>query len=493
MDDFYFTDKNRSRNDRTTPKTSSDRFTQSDYHNINDNPSLKKRESFKVNIPKEDIFFGEESPEFRQRTRQAKKDTPVPPAPSRTPKGSRVQSPMDEVRKNDSFTPVSRTPQTPSRTPQGTPASQKTPSRKGKASSDKSDKTGKRLGSFIISAILLCAIVAIGGIFFYGMSILGEINYDDSTTENSYVDESTLNSSSAVTNILVLGSDARTGAEAEIVEGERADTMILFSIDKQNKQIKLSSFLRDSYVYIPQEEYYDKLNAAFSYGGPQLTMDTLEYNFGVSIDNYVIINFTVFTELVDLLGGVTVDISEHEADYMVNDLNFKEIKVGENTLSGKRALWYCRMRYLDDDFNRTERQRKFIKAFIAKAAKTNPIKLMSIVKQVVPNISTDIDKTELLSLGINTALSILSYDIVQQQVPANGTWWDENIGGSDVIALDEEMNREILKKFIFEKYDPANPYELPEDYTPSNDNYDYGYDDYGYDDYDEYGYDEYYY
>ena len=226
--------------------------------------------------------------------------------------------------------------------------------------------------------------------------------------------------------------------------------MILFSIDKKNREIKLTSFLRDSYVYIPSKGYHSKLNAAFNYGGAQLLMDTIEWNFGVNIDDYVMVDYDAFIELVNLLGGITIhDVTEKEARYMRDEVNRPKFKAGTNkNVDGRTAMWYARIRYVDNDFGRTQRQRKVLTAIISKATKTNPFKLVDVVKQVLPNISTDINRNDLLSLGIG-AFAYMRYDILQQQIPADKTWWDERVYGQDVIKLNFEKNKEILKEFIY--------------------------------------------
>ncbi len=444
MDDIYFTDK-RSRRNGNDDKPKNDRFTQSEYNDISSNPNLKKRSSapvvppkktgFTVNIPDDEFNVPEYQP-ARDRTPQGQRRVPV--QPTRTPSGIKVSDSVSlEYKQGAKNHAPGRTPSAPrSRTPQKPPVAQ--------------HKVKKKIGGKIALAVVLLLAIGIAGIFSYGYSILGNIDYDDSITENAYLGDITLKSSPSVKNILIIGSDARDG---EGVSGQRSDSMILFSIDKLHKEIKLSSFLRDSFVYIPEAEYRDKLNAAFSYGGAQTTIDTLEYNYEVDIDNYVIINFDVFKQFINLLGGVPVEVTEYEAEYMVKDLKFIYIKPGVNNMNGNAALMYCRMRYLDNDFERTARQRKVIKAVISKVAKTSPVVLVDIVKQIVSNIKTDIPQKDLLSLGVGAALSFLRYDIVQQQIPAEGTWWDENIDGSDVIRLDIETNTAILQQFVFEKYD----------------------------------------
>lgn len=455
MDDIYFTDKKK-KTDKDGRNEQKDRFTESEYRDIDSSPSLKKRSAnqeipphkgkFTVNIP-EEAFERTES-----RTPQGQRKAPPPP-PSRTPSGNRVNP--------GAYTPVERTrnpaPTPVSRQPQGQPM--------------KPDKAEIRRK--IIIGVSVFVLVFIVGIFAYGYSILGNLAYDDSIVANEYVNESNLTKSSSVKNILIIGSDVRDGQS-----GQRSDSMILFSIDKKNRKIKLSSFLRDSYVFIPGEGYEDKLNASFSIGGPQLTMDTIEYNFGVDIDSYIIIDFNIFTQFIDLLGGLTIEgITENEADYMLNELQFLGIKEGTNELNGIRTLWYCRMRYLDDDFHRTERQRKVIQAVIKKMTRTNLFKLLDIVKQVTPNIGTNISRTELIGLGTNAVLRYLRYKIVQQQIPAEGTWWDESIDGADVIVINTEENAKILQEFIYGEYKAPPTTEAPEEEEYYEDEEEYYYED----------------
>lgn len=470
MDDIYFSDK-RSRRNGNDDKDKNDRFTKSEYRDISSNPNLKKRTSdntvpqkkagFTVNIPDDEYDAPEYIPE-RSRTPQGAKRVSAPP-PSRTPSGIKVS---DSISLEHRPSVSDRTPSAPrSRTPQRPPIAER--------------KQKKKIGGKIAFAVVLVLLIGAAALFGYGYSILGNIDYDDSIKENAYLGDISLMSSPSVKNILIIGSDAR---DYDGTAGQRSDSMILFSIDKLHKEIKLTSFLRDSYVYIPEAEYRDKLNASFSYGGAQTTLDTLEYNFEVDIDNYVIIDFDVFKQFINLLGGVPVEVSEYEAEYMVNDLKYLYIKPGVNNMNGNAALMYCRMRYLDNDFERTARQRKVIKAVIGKAAKTSPLVLVDIVKQIVSNVTTDIPQSKLLSLGIGAALSFLRYDIVQQQIPAAGTWWDESIDGSDVIRLDVETNTAILQQFVFEKYDAKALEALAEEAE----------EDYYYDD-DDYYYDEYYY
>ena len=451
MDDIYFSDKKKkSRKDEpsASKRIISDNFTDDGDIDIksNNNYRVNENKKFEVNIPdfdmdipkpghitapSKDIYSSSSArvPQGRRvsdssrvpPTAPQRPQTPRTCQPSRVPQGQRMQSPSQHNKR----------PAPPQqRAPQG---------RKAKKTSG-----GKGMAVLGVFAVLL---VLMAGVFAYGYSALGGLSYDDSIGENIYLKDSELLSSDSVRNILFIGSDAREG-----LDGQRSDSMILFSIDSVNKKIKLTSFLRDSYVYIPSKKYNTKLNAAFNYGGAQLLMDTIEYNFGVDIDDYVMVNYEVFIDLVNLLGGITIpDVTAKEAKYMQEQVNRPKFKEGTNkNVDGRTAMWYCRIRYVDNDFGRTQRQRKVIASIISKVTKTNPFKLIDIVKQVLPNISTNIDRNDLLTLGINAFFRYIRYDIVQQQIPAEGTWWNERVYGQDVLKMNFDKNKTILKEFIYE-------------------------------------------
>ncbi len=453
MDDIYFSDKKK-KSPKDEPSASkrivTDKFVNSDCDTENidikkqsESASSGKSKNFKVNLPDFDMDI----PEPEHITAPSKDI--YSSANSRTPQGRRV-APSSYPGNTPQRPTVHHTqrPIQPSRVPQGQrqapqrPVAPQQRSPQGRPVKRKSgaNKAKIALGVFGVFVVLLL------GVFLYGYSALGGLSYDDSIGENIYLKDSTLLSSESVRNILFIGSDAREG-----LEGQRSDSMILFSIDKANREIKLTSFLRDSYVYIPSKGYSTKLNAAFNYGGAQLLMDTIEYNFGVNIDDYVMVDYDAFIELVNLLGGITIhDVTEKEAKYMREQVNRPKFKEGTNyKVDGRTAMWYARIRYVDNDFGRTQRQRKVLTSIISKAAKTNPFTLIDVVKQVLPNISTSIDRNGLLSLGIGAFFSYIRYDITQQQVPAEGTWWNARINGQDVLKLNLEKNKEIIKEYIY--------------------------------------------
>ena len=181
-----------------------------------------------------------------------------------------------------------------------------------KADADK--KKGKKKKPKAIQIILAIVLALAVGITALAMPILNKITYDEKKV-NEYVNADDLKSSSSVTNILLLGVDARADEESNT---SRSDSMMVVSLDSKNHCIKLVSFLRDTWVYIPCADKNQRLNAACSLGGYQGVADTIEYNFGIKIDGYVVTDFEMFKVMVDSIGGVEVDVTEKEANEVTN-------------------------------------------------------------------------------------------------------------------------------------------------------------------------------
>ncbi len=279
-----------------------------------------------------------------------------------------------------------------------------------------------------------------------GFSALAKINHNEKT-ENRYVNSSELKSSPDVKNILLLGVDARAN---ESGDASRSDTMILVSIDSANSCIKMTSFLRDSWVYIPCRDTRQRLNAACSYGGYSAVADTIEYNFGVKIDGYVVADFEMFKVMVDCLGGVKIDVTEEEANEVTNHrgrYGNVVLEAGKNNLTGEQALAYCRIRKIDTDWKRTERQRIVMEAIIKKAARS-PVSTLKMLNKIAPYIDTDLSTAEIINAALKAAGNI-SGGFQQEACPFDGTWEYANKGGASVISLNKEKNKQKLAEFIY--------------------------------------------
>lgn len=303
-------------------------------------------------------------------------------------------------------------------------------------------KLARKIKALVLAVIVLCG--AVTGLVYHTFS---SVNYSETGhKDNVFLEESALMQSSSVKNILLLGVDRRNADESS-----RSDTMLLVSINSKTKKIILTSFMRDTYVYIPEKKRNAKLNAACTWGGAQMVMDTIEYNFNIKIDHYMLVDFTMFEDIINGLGGIDVSITEKEAKYMRDAVHLTNIQAGDSIhLNGKEALWYCRIRKLDSDFMRTKRQRKVVTALIDQCKQTNPFSLYSLLGDIVSQIETDMSPAALTSLAMNGLLRYLSYDIEQGRVPAENMWKSKRINGQDVLSVDIAANKKYLEEFIYE-------------------------------------------
>lgn len=296
-----------------------------------------------------------------------------------------------------------------------------------------------------VIAVILAAVIGAG--CFVG-NAMGKVTYDDKR-KNQYVSRSDLARSSSVTNILLLGVDARNPKDDT---ASRSDSMMLISIDKAHNCVKMVSFLRDTWVYIPCVDKKQRLNAACQYDGYNGVVDTIEYNFGIDIDGYVVADFEMFKVLVDSIGGVEVEVSEKEAKEVTSHKGrYGNVKLdaGKYKLTGEQALAYCRIRKIDTDFMRAYRQRTVMQAILKSVKSANPIKLVSMASKAATYIETNLSKAKIVSSGLK-ALPCIG-DMAEVRVPFDGTWQYATIGGASVITIDVDKNKEQLKDLIYNK------------------------------------------
>lgn len=295
--------------------------------------------------------------------------------------------------------------------------------------------------------VILCTVLVVL-LVFSGLTAISAAfvlrNYHASELENNaYISEGMLRSSPTVTNILLMGVD-----NANNDSDSRSDSMILLSIDSLRGKIKLTSFMRDMFVDVPGYGR-TKLTHACQYGGAQLTVNTIEMNFGIRIDAYAKIGYDFLINVVDGIGGITVsEIDDVESAALRREYVY--IDPGTNIhLDGREALQYCRIRKGQSDFQRTERQREVITLIAKKALRTNPLKLVSIASSVVSKIDCTIPKAELTGL-LFKILPCLLRDMEQQQIPADGEWWNDSVNGMSVLQIDLEANKRILAEFLYD-------------------------------------------
>ncbi len=245
-----------------------------------------------------------------------------------------------------------------------------------------------------------------------------------------------------IINILLVGQDRRPG------EGrQRSDSMILCSFNLNTNEITMISFLRDSYVHIPG--YRDeKLNAAYSHGGFTCLDQTLAVNFGVHVDANVEVDFDGFQNVIDLLGGVDINLTEKEVKYMKDSWGIEK-KPGINHLNGWEALHYSRIRYIDGDAFRAGRQRTVLKAIIEKYKNIGIAEMLSLLEQILPMITTDMSDDQIIDYAWDLFPMLATANIASQQIPASGTYYDAHVGDvKDAKIMDMDKNREILKGIL---------------------------------------------
>ena len=247
-----------------------------------------------------------------------------------------------------------------------------------------------------------------------------------------------------IINILLIGQDARPGQKRT-----RSDVMILCTINKDTNTLVMTSFLRDLYVRIPGYSS-NKMNAAYAWGGMELLDATMEKNFGIHVDGNVEVNFEQFSDIIDTLGGVEIELRRDEAQLINSVVPGSKLTSGVQRLNGDQALFYSRIRALDRDadFSRTNRQRKVLDSLIQEFKNADMSTIMSLLEQVMPMITTDLTPEEIISYATEVFPMLSSATIVSQSIPVKGKYKDARIDGRAVLVADMNANREFLQKTL---------------------------------------------
>jgi LCP family protein required for cell wall assembly len=339
------------------------------------------------------------------------------------------------------------------------------PAKPPKPPKQKKKRRRKTLIGKIITRILLSLLsvfLILFGIYSCtSISIIRKMNY---VKTGERIRTSGALSEKYVRSVLVIGTDGRTADEHGL-----SDSMILISLNRKTDKIYMTSFMRDCYVDIPGYGNA-KLNAAYSYGGPELLMDTIEQNFRVKIDDYISINFNTFATIIDAAGGLDIQVSDAEAE-AINTILISEVNElmgddreadllqsgGKLHLNGKQALSYSRIRSVgNNDFERTNRQRKIITALIKKARKSGLGFVKKVSKNALPSVTTNMTTGRLYLLSLRLPF-LLKYDTTQLQIPAEGTYTGQDIYSDDgtsyqsVLTVDFDANHDIIKDTVFAK------------------------------------------
>ena len=264
-------------------------------------------------------------------------------------------------------------------------------------------------------------------------------------------DNTQIDATEDVINILLIGQDRREG------EGRaRSDAMILCTINKKDKTLTLSSFMRDMYVQIPGHKD-NRINASYAMGGMQLLDETLNKNFGVTVDGNVEVDFFGFMKVIDILGGVEIELTSAEAKYLNSRGNWDiennagkwNLKKGKNLLNGSQAVAYSRIRYVGNgDFGRTNRQRVVLDTMLQKAKTMSISQLNALLKEFLPLVTTDLTNAQIMGYALELFPILTELTVNTQQIPAEGTYKMTTIRGMSVLLPDLEKNTKILEEIM---------------------------------------------
>lgn len=311
----------------------------------------------------------------------------------------------------------------------------------------------------IFIAILIIVISAVGFGYFFLKSKYDKIDYVELNKEDIAVNEGIDDYLEEYRNVALLGLDAR---EDTFGTGNRSDCIMIVSLNQKTKEVKIASVYRDTYLNIDGHGL-DKVTHAYSYGGPQLALSTLNKNLDLNISEFVAINFDTVRTVVDSVGGVSITLDADEVKYINSYIKGIDAQFGSTTqtisspgtynLNGVQALAYSRIRYTDGgDYKRTERMRDVLMAVFDKAKTMSPTKLNSLADTILPHVSTNIDINEAISL----LPQIASFNVV------DNFGWPYNVKG---ITLDRwygvpvtlESNVKQLHKELFaeDDYEPT--------------------------------------
>lgn len=311
---------------------------------------------------------------------------------------------------------------------------------------DKHNKSGKK-HVFISLGILTAAIFLLCGIYVYQQ--LNKITYAtlDQSNEalgiNPAATEAVQMAAERPLNIALFGID-----QVDNDDSGRSDVIMVMSIDKKNRTIKLCSIMRDTYVNIPGHGK-DKINHAYAFGGPQLATSTINSNFDLDIKDYASVSFASMAKVIDIVGGVDIDVYESEVP-LIKGVE----RAGLQHLNGEQAVDYMRIRYVGDgDYQRTERQRTVLAQIISDELEVaNPDTLPNLVSELLPYVSTSFSKTDIVRIGLEVLASQID-TIKRERLPLDSTCEGKIINGVYYLVADLPANKAALHNYIYNNVD----------------------------------------
>lgn len=276
---------------------------------------------------------------------------------------------------------------------------------------------------------------------------IGDEDIDFGTDPTQPTDEIETNK---LINILLIGQNASSASS-----WQKSEAMILCTFNKKTKTLTMTSFMPDIYVQIPGVGN-NKLNVAYTIGGMKLLDQTLEENFGVTIDDNVTVNFDSFMKLIDKAGGVEIELTAAEASYLnthgnwgITTMGGWSLKEGKNTLTGAQAMGYSLIKKIGGEEERTTRQRKVIAALVERAKMKSLTELYDLAKDTAAMLSTDMTDDQIKEYITELAPMLVDVKVVTQRIPAEGTYSHENVSNLGSCAvIDFDANRKFLEETL---------------------------------------------
>lgn len=302
-----------------------------------------------------------------------------------------------------------------------------------------------RLMKMALLAVLLVWLLPAAALADYSMPVA-----DDALDAVEGLDENWIN-------ILLIGTDTR---EKDLRTG-RADTMMICALNKQTGEVKITSLARDTWVTMGDNGHQNKLNAAHTYGGPNLLMQTINRTYSMNIEHYVTVNFYGVCDIVDALGGVHLQLQEDEAWAINSGVEETYSSYGDATITpipqdaaeadicGAQALAYVRIRKLDNDFNRQERQRKLLMAMYDRVKECSLPEIIGVITTCLDYVATNIPITQIITL----AAGILDHGVAgisMQAFPAEGEYKYDSADGTSKLIVDPEAGKQKIHNFIYQ-------------------------------------------
>lgn len=303
-------------------------------------------------------------------------------------------------------------------------------------------KRKKIVLSLITTMVIIIATAAIGG-YYYIHNILSKANKVEMKKEDLGIKEEINTKLSTeygdIQNIALFGIDQLEGQIG------RSDAIMIATIDRNNKKVKISSIMRDSYVYIPGKKE-DKINHAYAFGGPSLAIRTLNENFDLNIKDFLAVNFSTLPKIIDKVGGIDINVDDEEIVHLAH-CGVKGI--GMRHLNGEQALAYSRIRYATGgDYRRTERQREVIEELFEKLVNKPITDYPTLLNDFMPMIKTSLEPHQILSIA--TDITKTGGSIEQHRFPKDNHAKGEMINDVYYLTFDKDATKQELYKWIFE-------------------------------------------